>query len=359
MELTAMLTSERITFYLGSFNSCHAGYSASSGVRANASSGGIVSSILIYLLETQRIDGAVVSRLSTKSSGLQPETIIATTAREIMDYAGSVYVDIPVLKTLRKLPDFKGKVAFVGLPCHLKAIEVMCRKNKVLQDQIAYKIGLFCGNNVRLTLYKRLFRERNIDESKVLRVSFKRQHFTGVMHVSMKNSDDIQIPFNHFNVYRMLGFHLKRSCIHCTDHTAERADFSVGDIFTKEYKAKKIKHSAVILRNRSSEVIFKELMIKGLINAHQIEPETVYKAQKRALIFRKNISARSKAGKLLNISIKDDNTMQVRWNDLLAALLFLFNIKIGENNLFDKALFKIPRPFLYIEVLILKALANF
>ena len=50
--------------YIGSYQSFYIGYSNDEQIRKNAASGGIISAILIYLLEKKLIDGAVTLRMS-------------------------------------------------------------------------------------------------------------------------------------------------------------------------------------------------------------------------------------------------------------------------------------------------------
>ena len=103
-------------FYLGRVSRCGIGYSMDPAIRKFAASGGIVSQILITLLENGRIDGAVVSRLIVNNGIIAGESLIATTPKEILASRGSIYSSVQPLSRSR-IEGFNGRLAVVGLPC--------------------------------------------------------------------------------------------------------------------------------------------------------------------------------------------------------------------------------------------------
>jgi coenzyme F420-reducing hydrogenase beta subunit len=351
-------SSEKYNFYIGNVVSVYAGYSKDEEIRSAASSGGIVSAILIHLLETKKIDGALVSKIVPRNGKLSSETIIATSREEILSHAGSSYVDIPITTGLKKIEEFYGKVAVVSVPCYISALDKMCRKSAELNSKIAYKIGLFCGGNVKFSLYEMVLRQHNISEGDVLGIFSQRSHIKGNMIVTLKSGEEIKIPFHHFNVYRILGYHCKPHCIQCDDHTSESADISVGDIFFREYKKRKVKHSSVICRTGSGERVFREMIEKNKVFAEELDIVWFFQAVKKALMFRKNLTSRRLAGRILGIKIKEQKTMRVRWNYFVASFLILLNIRLQKNRVIARMMYRIPKPFLYIEVLLFKFLTK-
>lgn len=350
--------SDKYNFYLGDVVSVHAAYSKDEDIRSAASSGGIVSAILIYLLETKKIDGALVSKIVPIDGKLGSEIIVATSREEIISHAGSSYVDIPITSGIKKIQEFNGRVAVVSVPCYIAALDKMCRKNAELNSKIAYKIGLFCGGNVKFSLYEMVLRQHNISEGDVSGIFFRRSHIKGHMIVTLKSGEEIKIPFNHFNVYRILGYYCKPYCIQCDDHTSESADISVGDIFFGEYKKRKVKHSSVICRTDSGEKVFREMIDRDKVVAEELDIDWFFQALRKTLMLRKNLSARKLAGRILGIKVKEHQKMRVRWNHFVASFLILLNIRLQKNWVIARMMYRIPKPFLYIEVLIFKFLTK-
>jgi coenzyme F420-reducing hydrogenase beta subunit len=348
-----------LEFYLGHFESCYAGYSMHEKIREKAAAGGVVSGILIYLLKTKEIDGALVSKASIINGELSYEVKIAKTEEEILECASSVYFYIPVLSALNKVRSFNGKVGVVGLPCHLRTLTAILEKDNNLREKIKYKIGLYCGGTTKRALLGRILREKGIKIEEIKTIFFKRRHIKGELNITFKNGEVKTVPFYHFNVYRILGFFRKEICKFCSDLTAEYADISVGDIFIPEFEKEPIKHSSMICRNLGACQLIEKMKKEGHLHLVQISPEKVFKSQRKVLIYRKNMSARSLAGRLLGYKIKVEYASKVRWNDFLAAFIVLLNEKLSENPVANKFIFKIPKFVLFIYAGIQRYLTRF
>ena len=92
-----------------------------------AQDGGVVSALLISLLEAGEIDGALVARESA-TEPWKGEAFLATTPEEVRECAGSFYNQTLALGHV----DFKGydlppnpRVAVVGTPCEIEGIKAM------------------------------------------------------------------------------------------------------------------------------------------------------------------------------------------------------------------------------------------
>ena len=348
-------------FYLGEgIVACYAGYSADSGIQAEAAAGGIVSGVLIELLRRHEIDGALVCRTLAKHGKIDYDVKIATTAEEVLECAKSAYWDIPILKDLNRIKNFDGKLAIVGLPCHMSRLKRMCEKDESLNRKIVYKIGLFCGGNNKKELLAEVVKHHGIREEDIRQILFHRKHVKGVMEVVLNDGNTTVIPFHHFNIYRMLHFYSKKLCTFCADHTAEAADLSVGDIFTKEYKQKSIKYSSIICRTPKAHTLMKDLIREGKVIAEEVENATIFASQKKSLIYRKNMSARKLvAAKVWKMKLPFSTKTRVRWNDLLVAFCYLLNEKLSEKAWFQRIIFHIPKPILYAYIVTLKFLSSF
>ena len=361
MKLNENLLNE----YLGELTSQHMGYSNDSEIRTDAASGGLVSNILIYLLENKYIDGALVSKLKMQNGKITPETFIAKTRKQILDARTSIYFSFPILKNFSLINDFEGKLAVVGLPCQLNAIKTICKNNKNLDKKIVFKIGLFCGHTSNKRLLDLYLQKKKIREEDISKFIFRKGHWRGKTYIDLKNSEKKVYPFQDYSIYQNLFICSERACIHCSDHTAESSDISVGDVWDKKFKKLNIKHSVLLVRNKKSESIIKEMTKKSKLNLKSISKIDVFNAQRRSLIFHKNINARSKIGKYFGFKIKENpkTLIKTRWNDIIAAAIILINIKLSTDRRyakrFNKILFKMPKPILFIYLVLFKLLTNF
>ena len=150
----------------------YAGYACDESVRSSASSGGIVSAVLIHLLQ-RGYDGAIVSRITSDGS-IRAVTKVVHTSQEVLDHAGSSYIDTPVLQTVKELckaGSLTGRrYAIVALPCQVRALRLIFRQKPELASVFNPVIGLFCRGNVQSLFYDDLLVREGIDPSQVLSV---------------------------------------------------------------------------------------------------------------------------------------------------------------------------------------------
>ena len=352
------LTEDKIGFFLGPLNRCYLGYATDALVREASASGGIVSSLLIGLMETGAIDGALVSRFIIKNGVPCGRSFIATTRKEISSSGGSIYADVnPV--PLQNIREFGGRIGVVGLPCYLKGIHRLCKTEPRLKEKIHLKIGLFCGHNSRGELLLHVLRKEGIVPESVDRLSFRKGKWRGQMEVHLKAGNIMRFPFTHFSIYQNLHLFSQKKCIYCSDHTAEFADVSCGDAWLRELKSEPIKHSIFITRNRKSDDLVRRMAVKNRVRIKDASPQDVFRSQKRSLVHHKSLRAKSKTAPVFGYRILCSGMSLDRWNDRLAAFISLANIKWSENERYKHLIFRIPQPVLFLYLLIFKALTNF
>ena len=131
-------------------------------LRDRGMDGGVVSSILIHLFDTGRIDGAIVSK-NTQNGRVSffaksKEDILASTgihfkkSHGMVDFAHEYSTFSPSTSELKELKNYPlERVAFVGAPCQVNTIRKMQSFNLVPSDIIHYCFGVFCSGNYYFT----------------------------------------------------------------------------------------------------------------------------------------------------------------------------------------------------------------
>jgi len=345
-------------YYLGKVTRAFTGYTTDESIRQNAASGGLITSLLLYLLKSGKIGGALVSRLKISGGNISAETYIARTAAGIKKCQGSVYLYIPILNELDKIKNSHGKLAVVGLPCQLKALRQLMDKDKKLRDKLLL-IGLFCGHASKKELLLKVLEQKGIREKMVEDLRFRKGHWRGSMQIKLKNGPKITFPFEHFSTYQNLFFYCERFCLNCTDQTNEFADLSFGDIWDAKFKNNPIKHSLILTRSKESQNILEEMAKESLVYLNSITLQDVYNFQKRSLVFHKLIKARSDLGKFFGFNINCPRGEKAKWNDYPATFMVLFNIKLSESKMGQQIIFKIPRQIWFLYLVLFKLLTSF
>ena len=151
---------------MGSYLKCCIGHATESGVRYKASSGGVVTGLLIYALEHGIIDGALVTRMN-KERPWEPEPFIAKTRDEVIEASKSKYCPVPANIMIKELLNaHEGeKFAVVGLPCHIQGIRKAEQIYKKLKARVVLHIGLFCSHTDTFWLTDYLLKSMDVQKT--------------------------------------------------------------------------------------------------------------------------------------------------------------------------------------------------
>jgi coenzyme F420 hydrogenase subunit beta len=119
------------------------GRSTNPEIHLNAASGGVATSLLLYLLEINKVDAVAIVVLEQG----YPVLKITKDPKEILSSSGSKYSPVPVMEhVIKKLKEDTGRIAMTAIPCHLAALHYAMEKDKRLAESPLFIIGLFCGD---------------------------------------------------------------------------------------------------------------------------------------------------------------------------------------------------------------------
>jgi coenzyme F420-reducing hydrogenase beta subunit/polysaccharide pyruvyl transferase WcaK-like protein len=348
-------------YYLGEFEECRVGYSSYENIRKGAGSGGMVSSILIHMLENNQIDGALVTKMIMKKGQLSYKSFIATTKKDVLSAQTSIYYDVPILTKLLEIKKFDGRVAIVGLPCQISTLKKLQKMDKELSTKIPFTIGLFCGHISKVSLIRDLLMKKKIKEKDIKKLYFKKGLWRGETIIELKTGESIKFPSTVYTTYQNLFFDSAEKCISCNDHTAEQADISCGDVWDFKYKKLGIKHNAVIVRSKKAKSVIYKMIRNKEVNLKTVHPEKIFRAQDRSLRNHKHIKARAVLSKIMfKKEIRyDEEIERARWNDYLAAFLIIVQMEMAKNKVTRKIIFLIPRKLWYYYMALTKILVSF
>lgn len=266
---------------LGSVEEAYIGYAKDQRTRTNGSSGGITSAILICALESGLIDGAIVVGMNQEQPW-KPQVKIAKTKEEIIEAAGSKYSVVPVNSILQSLRKVSGKFALVGLPCHIRGLQ-LARKHglEMISKKIVFTAGLFCGLNLRTTATAYLLRKIGIENPRTIEKLEYRHGYPGSFYVRLTNRE-CYVPKKDYEFLNLLFRY--EACKYCNDLSNELADISIGDIFSLRSKDPV---GVALSRSKIGENILKEASLVGDINLKKISINEVIESQLAGLIYKK------------------------------------------------------------------------
>jgi coenzyme F420 hydrogenase subunit beta len=184
--------------------------------------GGLVSAFLVWALENDYIDAALVSYLEGDGSSWKAVPGVAATKEEILASAGSRYTySANTLAVKDALAAGHSRLALVGMSCQSSVPPVMwSRKVGKAGKPFLFNIGLLCSKTFDDSIFEELFEAKyGLRREDMAKVNIK-----GVFQVWMRNGDYHEIPLKECHAWTRDG------CKLCPDFAAEHADISTGGI---------------------------------------------------------------------------------------------------------------------------------
>lgn len=344
---------------LGQVQAVWKGYSKDESVRASAASGGIVSGLVIHLLETGQIEGALLCRTVMKDGKLDYDIFIATNREEVLSAQTSKYFDIPMFKGLSQIKAFEGRVTVVGLPSQIHSFRNLTNKNPEMKKKIPLLIAIFCGHNSQDKLVKEVWRKKGIEESQVEEFFYRRGLWRGRMHLRLTDGRKVDFPFQEFSHYQNLHILSLNRCLNCFDHMGFFADIATGDIWMKSEMDSEIKKSVFLARTDEGNRVLEGAISQEVFVAEPTDMRTLYMSQRRSINYHYNLSARARLAKFFGIRVRERIQTPTSLRDYGAAFIVLLNHWISKKPRLVKVFLHLPKPFILVYVYLFKGLTHY
>jgi coenzyme F420 hydrogenase subunit beta len=224
--------------------------------------GGVVTSLLLYLMDNHMIDAALVSR---GDGPFHRAPLLAMTGEEIISAAGSHYDESfhvaelgshystysPAMYELKRLREgHVDRVAMVGTPCQINTVRKMQLLKVIPSDVIKYCFGLFCMENFSFNDLQMgpLSKKYGFDLTQVVKVNVKEDFFA-----YLKDGRVIHIPFEDIDSIA------RPACMVCPDFSAEFSDISFGGLGSSEG------YTTILIRSEKGRWVYREALTAGYI----------------------------------------------------------------------------------------------
>ena len=258
--------------------------SSNPAIVENGQDGGLVSTLLIYALENDIIDAALVSGLEGDGSTWRAKPSVARTRDEVLDTAKSRYTySANLLAYPEAVEGGAERIALVGMGCMASATGAMqTRKAGKIARRLSLTIGLLCSKTFDDSIFEELFEKKY----NVKRADISKMNIKGVFQIWTEDGGYLEVPLKEAHAYTREG------CKHCPDFAAEHADISTGGI--GEFGD----WTLVIVRTDQGRELMNALVENGLIETRpgDDDPGAVALLHKLAQVSRKRWPADANPG---------------------------------------------------------------
>lgn len=265
----------------GHVKETYVGYAAETILRDTGSGGGIATALLWDLLKHGEISGCLVTRMSL-SEPTKGESFIAHSCDDLLSSQGSKYTVIPHNSLLAQIRDLPGSYAYVGLPCQVHGLRLLCSKDKKIREKISLVVGLFCGGALEMNMPQELMRARGVDPNQIDSFRFRGGEWPGKMQAVQPDGNAIDLHYADYKdgAYNYLTYlYSPIRCLTCIDGSNHFADIAIGDVWTRDKQGNYCYegHSRIFARTEKGVAALKQAITRKSLIAQDVTKDPDYR----------------------------------------------------------------------------------
>lgn len=277
---------DRIGYYLGNY----AGYVVEGSFRDKGSSGGFGTWLQSEMLRQGVVDAVihVRSRTPDATDSRLFQYAIVTDASLVASGAKSRYYPIEMSGVLREARMTKLRFALVGLPCFIKAVQLVRRQDPELAERIPICIGLVCGHLKSARFAESFAWQMGLHPSSLTSFDFRRKlpdkaanrygiEATGIINgvIETRTQESIKLVGSDWG----LDFFKYKACDYCDDVLSETADVTIGDAWLPQYIRDAAGTNILVVRNPTIKAMLESAKAEGRIVLDVLTAQQVAESQ--------------------------------------------------------------------------------
>jgi coenzyme F420 hydrogenase subunit beta len=205
------------------------GHATDERVRFHASSGGALSALGRFLLDSGEVD-FILHVAASHEAPLRSVAHLSFTTTEIMEASGSRYGPAAPLIDFRSVLDRGRPFAFIGKPCDISALANYAKLDPRVDELLRYTLNFFCGGVSEFGKTLDYVRKVGLSEAEVSHLRYRGDGCPGPM--VMKSRDGRVFKFDYNEMWEDESrWQLQFRCKICPDSIGERADVTVADVW--------------------------------------------------------------------------------------------------------------------------------
>lgn len=258
-----------------------AGHAQDAQTRRQGSSGGGISAIACWLLESGQVDYVAQIAVS-RDDPLRNDLQISTTRADVIAAAGSRYAPSAPLAGLRQLLDRGGRFAFVGKPCDVAALRRYALHDPRVNQQVVAMLSFMCAGVPSLAGTHALLDKLGADRQQLQSFRYRGDGWPGMARAVQRDGQVFETDYNS-SWGTVLNRFLQFRCKICPDGTGEFADIVCADAWYGKdgYPdfAERDGRSLILSRTAAGEQLVARALAAGVLAAEDLPVQEIARMQ--------------------------------------------------------------------------------
>lgn len=205
-------------------------HAADPEVRYRGSSGGVLTALGQYLLESGRVE-AIIHVAASRKAPMRSTRQVSFDRVQVLQSAGSRYGPAAApLRNLMTIADQGKPFALIGKPCDVAAVRSLTRIEPRLASQLRYVLAMLCGGASDLEKSRAVLTQFGLNESELSLFRYRGHGSPGLNRIQTHDGRDVTVTYD--ELWKdQAGWRIQSRCKVCPDAIGEVADIVAGDMW--------------------------------------------------------------------------------------------------------------------------------
>ena len=273
------------------------GHAADPAINHMASSGGALTALGIFLLESGKMD-FICHVAADENAPMRTVSHISTNREDVLRAAGSRYGPAAPLERFVEMLDLGRPFAVIGKPCDISGVHNMRRHDPRVDALVRYTLAFSCGTFAPLDTSRALLERQGFPggaggEENLSLFRYRGYGCPGPTRAVDRQGRIYDETYQEF-CYGPAGWPHQFRCKLCADPTGEATDLSVADAWEgggpsgEEWGGENM----FISRTPKGDALMEEAIAAGVLAVEPDDMATMYRVQPHQAVKKQGLNAR-------------------------------------------------------------------
>ncbi len=195
--------------------------------RHRGSSGGVISAIADFLLESSRVQ-FILHVAADPGAPLRSRIQVSRNRTDLLEGAGARYGPAAPLARIEELLAWNLPFAIIGKPCDIAGVRNLARLDARVDRLVRYTLSFFCGGVSSLCISEQIVAKYGLEPQDVALMRYRGYGCPGATHIAARDGRVFEQTYDE-TWSEELNEEIQFRCKICPDSTGEHADIVCGD----------------------------------------------------------------------------------------------------------------------------------